>query len=185
MLIGGVMIAVGITGFLGQAFSACGGLNWLPQSFEWPAGQVDGVITTSSGLRVVPTNAAGRVQVYDADWNFLRGWHIGSGASGAFALRPLENDCFEVITARGNHRYVFTTDGELLTAGTYPSQDYTRLSTAGEPAVVPTAWWLWPFTSPLISWLIFAGGFAMFGLACWRRKGKKAADAKPASSSDP
>jgi hypothetical protein len=169
-VLGGAMVAVGIIGFLGQAFSAVGGLNWLPRTFEWPAGSVDGMITTPSGLRVVPTTAAGRVQVYDAEWNFIRGWHIGAGASGAFALRPLDDDRFEVFTARGDHHYVFSIDGELISEGTYPGGDYSKLSTAGQPAVVPTSWWLWVFTNPLHGWLVFAGGFALFGLACIRRK---------------
>jgi hypothetical protein len=155
---------------LGQALSAVGGLNWLPPSFEWPAGAVEGMITTPTGLRVVPTTAAGRVQVYDGEWNFLRGWHIGPGASGAFALRPLGTDRFEVITARGNHRYVFDTDGQLIAEGTYPAGEYSQLSTAGAPAVVPTAWWLWIFTNPLHAWLVLAGGFALFALASCRNK---------------
>ena len=67
VLLAGAMVAVGGVGFLGQVLSAVGGLNWLPESFEWPAGAVEGMITTPSGLRVVPTTAAGRVQVYDAD----------------------------------------------------------------------------------------------------------------------
>ncbi len=170
LLLAGAMVAVGIAGFLGQALSAVGGLNWLPHSFEWPAGSVDGMITTQSGLRVVPTAAAGRVQVYDAEWNFKRGWHIGPGAGGAFALRPLENDRFAVFTVRGNRHYIFNTDGELVSQGTYPAGDYARVRSAGQPAVVPTRWWLWVFTNPLHGWLVFAGGFAVLGLASFCRK---------------
>lgn len=179
LLLAGAMVAVGGVGFMGQVLSAVGGLNWLPESFEWPAGAVEGMITTPSGLRIVPTTAAGRVQLYDADWNFLRGWHIGPGASGAFALRPLDGDRFEVITARGDHRYVFSTQGDLLSAGTYPGEEYERFSGAGVPAVVPTPWWLWVFTNPLHAWLVFAGGFAVFGLACYRTKRKGPTGAEP------
>lgn len=159
-LLGGFMLTVGVAGFCGQGFSAAGGLNWLPQSFEWPAGSVDGAITTQNDLRVVPTTA-GRVQVYDADWNFLRGWHIGPGATGAFSLRPLAGNHFEIITARGNYRYQYDTDGELISQGTYDPEDYDALTHFGEPAVVPTAWWLRPFSSPIIAGLIMAAGLGV------------------------
>jgi hypothetical protein len=170
MLLGGPLIAIGVVAFVAQGFSALGGFNWLPETFEWPAGSVDDVITTANGLHVVPTNAAGRVQVYDADWNFIRGWHIGPGASGAFVLRPLDGDRFEIFTARGDHHYVFNTGGELISEGTYPGADYDKVSGAGRSAVVPTPWWLWVFTSPLIAWLVGTAGFAMVGLASVRAK---------------
>jgi hypothetical protein len=170
MFLGGAMITAGVAGFFGQAISAIGGFNWLPETVEWPAGWVDGVIKTETGLRVVPTEAAGRVQVYDGDWKFIRGWHIGPGASGAFALRPLKEDRFEVFTARGNHHYVFDTGGNLISEGTYPGAEYSKVKDAGEPAVVPTAWWLWIFAHPLIAWLVAVAGMAFVGLAAWRAK---------------
>lgn len=167
VLLGGAMIVVGTLGFMGQALSATGGLNWLPATWEWPMGTVEGVITTENGLHIAPTEAAGRVQVYDSQWRFQRGWHIGAGA---FALRPLKGDEFEVLTARGNHRYVFNTAGELISTGTYPGEDYERLAHFGEPAVIATRWWLWPWTGPLAAWLIYAGGFGCVALACLGRR---------------
>jgi hypothetical protein len=182
VLLGGALIMVGIVSFMGQAASATGGLNWLPETWQWPVGSADGVITTQNGLHVVPTIAAGRVQVYDPEWHFLRGWHIGPGATGVFALRPLERDQFEVFTARGDNRYVFNTNGKLISSGKYPGEDYETVSQAGRPAAIPTSWWLWAFSSPDRSMLVGMAGFALFALACYRRKhvvGTEAASTSP------
>ena len=74
-----LFIAVGAMGFLGSMLSAVGGLNWLPDSFEWPAGYVDGVVYTNNGIYIVPLTPSGRVQLYDAEWKFIRGWHVDAG----------------------------------------------------------------------------------------------------------
>jgi hypothetical protein len=40
---GGGLLAIGAAGFFGLVFSATGGLNWLPSSFEWPVGSAHGI----------------------------------------------------------------------------------------------------------------------------------------------
>jgi hypothetical protein len=160
LFLGGLMFVVGVIGLVAPTFW----LKMLSPTDEYPAGWVDGVITTENGQRVVPLTHVGRLQVYDAEWNFLRGWFIGPGGGGAVALRPLKNDNFEVLTARGNYRYVFNTSGELISTGTYPGKDFPLSS--GESAVVPTPWWLWVFAGPLYWFLLCAGGSALIALAC-------------------
>ena len=73
------LLLIGVTGFLGAGFSSAGGLNWLPSSFEWPVGSVDGVVTTKDGLHVVPHTPSGRIQIYDSGWHFTRGWRVDAG----------------------------------------------------------------------------------------------------------
>src|SRR5215831_20079947 len=68
------LVVVGAAGFFGSGLSAVGGLNWLPNSFEWPVGYSGGILTTAEGLHVVPHTPSGRIQVYDADWTFRTGW---------------------------------------------------------------------------------------------------------------
>jgi len=45
---------------------------------DWPAGFVSGVVQTPDNLWVVPEISPGRVQVYDSNWHFLRGWQVKS-----------------------------------------------------------------------------------------------------------
>lgn len=87
-LLARVLLILGAVGFFGNGLSAAGGLNWLPPSFEWPAGYTRGVVTTPAGMHVVPLQPSGRVQIYDAGWKFLRGWHIDSLPLQVL-LRPL------------------------------------------------------------------------------------------------
>ena len=159
--VGSLLAVVGSLGFFGNALSDVGGLNWLPGSFEWPAGYVSGVATTSDGLFVVPHTPSGRVQVYDSDWKFLRGWHVDAGA-GTFKLRSSGTDRIEVFTARGQWHYVFDESGALISRKNYTPETYSSLDGAGQSVVVPTAPWLWVFTHPGISWAaLFVGIIVM------------------------
>lgn len=151
-------LVVGGIGFFGSALSATGGLNWLPGSFEWPVGYISGVVTTPAGLHVVAHTPSGRVQVYDADWTFIIGWHVDAGA-GTFKVLAPEQDRIEVITARGQWHYVFDMDGGLISKQTYEPKTYNEFPDTGASMLVPTAPWLWIFSHPGYSWAVVALGF--------------------------
>jgi hypothetical protein len=165
--IASILFAIGAIGFFGSGFSACGGLNVLPQSFEWPAGYTDGIIAMPGGLHVVPLISSGRVQIYDANWHFIRGWAVDA-AAGTFQLIPSGRAQFDVITARQNKLYTYRIDGTLIQSRTYARGDYGSFKTATESRVVPTRIWLWPFSSPIFGWLSFMLGMLAMGLV--RRK---------------
>src|SRR5438270_13980897 len=97
-------MVVGAAGFFGSGLSAVGGHNWLPSSFEWPMGYAQGVVTTREGLHVVPHTPTGRIQIYDADWSFVRGWHVEAGGGDFRLLEPAMGQ-LHVITARGAWHY--------------------------------------------------------------------------------
>ena len=76
-------------------------------------------------------------------------------------VRAPRSGRIDVYTARGARHYVFSETGELLSASTYPPKDYSSFADpAAESLLVPTPFWLWPFTHPLCSWLL-----AMVGIA--------------------
>lgn len=165
-------LVVGGLGFFGCALSAVGGLNWLPHSFEWPAGYCKGVVSTPGGLRVVPHTASGRVQVYDSDWRFVRGWHVYAGG-GVFKIVEASDVRIEVVTARGDWHYVFGIDGEQLSKQEYTPKQYSSFPDKGAPAVVPTAPWLWVFSSPFISWgvmMLGIGGLVLLNRSRLKRR---------------
>ena len=166
------LLVVGAAGFFGSALSAVGGLSWLPSTFEWPAGYTGGVVSTAEGLHVVPHTPSGRIQVYDANWYFLTGWHVDAGG-GTFKLLAPAGGRIEVITSRGQWRYVFGLDGRLISKSTYQPKTYTSFPDAGESLVVPTAPWLWAFSHPGISWAIAMTGMVM--LIIMERAGKRKA----------
>ena len=169
--VGGMLVALGGFGFFSTMLSASGGLRWLPASFEWPVGIVDGVVVMPDGAQVVPHTASGRIQVYDRDWSFLRGWYVDAGG-GVFVLRPAGPNQIEVITARRQMRYVYSLDGSLLSQEGYAPRSYSDFPASGVFAAVPTRWWLWMFTSPFYCGAIIAIGIVMSSLA-GRRKAKR------------
>lgn len=150
------LIVVGISGFLATALSAAGVLD-LPPSREWPAGYVRGVVTAADGKYIVPLPPAGRVQLYDPQWHFIRGWNVDAGG-GDFKVEYSPNGLIEVFTQRGAFHYSFTEDGSLIsTAGILP-ESFDSLP-CGESVLVPTSPLLWVFSSPWLSW-----GTALIGI---------------------
>jgi hypothetical protein len=71
-------VLIGASGFFAAALSAVG-IFKLPSSREWPAGYVSGVVTTPDGKYIVPLVPSGRVQLYDSQWHFIRGWNVDAG----------------------------------------------------------------------------------------------------------
>jgi len=144
----GLLVFIGSAGFFAEGLSAEGIIR-LPKSYEWPAGYVSGVTATSHGKYVVPLVTAGRVQVYDAHWHFLCGWNV-EALGGEFTVAATTDGTVEVFTARGNHRFSFTENGDLISAST-AAESYDALPSGGQSVVVPTSPLLWAFSSPLIS----------------------------------
>jgi hypothetical protein len=166
------LMVVGEVGFFGSVLSAAGGLNWLPSSFEWPVGYTGGVVSTADGLHVAPHTPSGRIQVYDANWSFVTGWHVDAGG-GTFKLLAPAGGRIEVITARGRWHYVFALDGTLISKNSYEPKSYDSFPREGESVVVPTAPWLWTFSHPGISWVVLAIGMVM--LIIIQKAGKRKA----------
>jgi hypothetical protein len=148
---GGMLVSIGVVGFFGSALSAVGGLNWLGASLEWPAGFVSGVVTTEQGVHIIPHTPSGRIQIYDANWKFIRGWPVDAGG-GTFKLSSTETNTVEVVTARGQWRYVFDFNGNLLNQENYSPATYSNFPESGEAYFIPTKPWLWVFSHPFLSW---------------------------------
>lgn len=176
--VGGILMALGGFGFFGTALSASGGFRWLPTTFEWPMGVVHGVVVMPDGTQVVPHTASGRIQVYDRDWKFVRGWNVDA-SGGTFILRVAGPNQVEVITARGEMRYIYDLNGSLLSQDGYAPRSYSDFPASGVVAAVPTRWWLWMFTSPVYSWAVAVTGM---GVLYWagRMKARRRKPPNPA-----
>jgi len=160
MALMGLLMMVGGEGFFAPSFLVEGVFK-PPSTFQWPAGLVRGIATTPDGVNVVPITPAGRVQLYDSRWHFIRGWQVNAGG-GDFKVETTPEGIIEVFTARGQHHYSFTEDGVRIPAdhgGGGILEDYGSLS-AGEFTSVPTPPYLWIFSSPFLSW-----GVGVIGMA--------------------
>jgi hypothetical protein len=170
----GFLVAFGALAFFGQGISAVGGLNWLPPSFEWPAGHVNGVLTTDDGRHIVLIQGAGRIQVYDSSWRFLRGWPAGT----ALKLRLLEDGTVEALS-KGLRGFVFDLHGKLISQRVYGVREMVDLENSlprGDRIFVPTSPWLYAFSSPFFGWLV--GVVGMLGWFVANRKSDQSSSAK-------
>ncbi|HSY31439.1 MAG TPA: hypothetical protein VLA42_05580 [Verrucomicrobiae bacterium] len=156
----GLLVLTGFGGFFAAALAAEGILK-LPNSFEWPAGYVEGVKTLPDGKSVVPLEPSGRLQIYDPNWRFLRGWHVDAHA-GRFRVECPSSGLIEVYTGRGNHHYTYKENGQMVSSMTY-SEGFSWPPEEGSYIVVPTTPIGWVFSSPFISWS--AGVLGFIGLA--------------------
>jgi hypothetical protein len=165
LLPAGVLGLFGVGGFFGAALSSMGGLDFLG-SFEWPIGYTSGVVRLPDGRYVVPHTPSGRVQVYDRDLHFQRGWRINA-SGGTFAVRASPDGKIKIDTARGDRHLVYDPDGRLLLEGTYPqAESRARLTPPADALTltVPTSWWKWPLTGPFYGWLCFLAALGLWGL---------------------
>ena len=164
-----LLILIGAGGFFAAALSATGIIK-LPTSYEWPAGYVRGVVTTVDGKHIVPLMPSGRVQIYDSQWHFIRGWNVDA-SGGDFKARCSSDGVIEIFTARGQRHYSFTQDGHLVSSETF-SEPFSSLPIEGQSVVVRTSPLLWIFSSPFLSWAVAVVGFG--GLAVLKKMGHRA-----------
>ncbi len=178
IVVSGFLVLIGSAGFFAEAMSGVGIIN-LPRSYEWPAGYASGVKKIASGLYVVPLDAEGRVQLYDSNWHFLRGWNV-EAQGGDFTVAPTPDGNIDVFTSRGEHQYSFTENGDLLSTANFSDSSWSPQKD-GQTVIVPTSPVLWAFSSPAISWGIAILGLIGLGLVK-KFTGQKLESSKPPMS---
>jgi hypothetical protein len=161
----GLLVFIGMGGFFAQFLVGTGALA-LPKHIQWPVGNATGVTRTQDGIYVVPLVPQSRVQLYDAQRQFLLGWNVDTGGKD-FRVDCSPDGAIEVI--RGNRKYLFSRNGDLLKEENIEAigDGYNSVLSSSESVAVPTSPFLWIFTSPFHSWLIGALGIA--GLALQKK----------------
>lgn len=91
----GALTVLGAGGFFACMLSAEGILK-LAKHREWPAGYVEGIAKTSQGEYIVPLVPSGRIQLYDSQWHFLRGWNVDA-EGGEFTVHSAPDHDIEVF----------------------------------------------------------------------------------------
>ena len=144
---GRVTALLALVGFFASTVQT--GFGCCSRSTEWPPGVATGVVHASTGEAVVLVAAADRVQVYDSDWRFLRGWNVGEhGKFGGFHLS--EGDVINVHAPGRRIRYDL--HGRVLEStpiGETPRPPRSLL------AWVPGSAWYWFLLSPVPCLLLF------------------------------
>ena len=174
----GIFCLYGIAGFFGSGFASTGGLDWLG-AFEWPVGYTSGVVRTHDGKYIVPHEPTDRIQIYDANLHFLRGWRVAAG-SGALTADVDADDHIHAYVARGDWHLVYDTDGRILSQSHYDPRQSPGVPANAISVRVPTRWWLWPLTGPFYGWLCAMVFLALFFAT--GRRGRNKLIVRPARS---
>lgn len=164
-VLGGILMATGVAAFFSTILAS---LGVIPASFEWPVGRADQIIQMQDGFRAVTHTPSGRIQVYDPAWHFVRAWNVDA-AGGVFKAKLTPTGLLEVWTSRGEKRFLFATDGQLVEAGSYSPSSYSDFLEDGAPGYVPTPLPLWIFAHPFVAWLVGIIGMAMLAISDWKR----------------
>jgi hypothetical protein len=146
------LIGYGGLAFCAQPLAALAGPSFTTASFEWPVGFAGGVVRDARGRYVVPLDPCNRIQVYDRDDKFLKGWFVDPPGK-VFRLRIADGDRIEALGSRGE-KLVYSGSGELLKRESYDRDAVGQVPQEGSTRRwFPTAWLLLPFAHPVIAWL--------------------------------
>ena len=103
----------GLIGCLSGILMSYGLYKIIPDSFEIPLGELEGIAVNSEGNIYCGTKYYSRIQVYDIEGRFLYGKHIDS-TMGPFKIKINSNDQLEVSIYSGYQKLIFSKDGTLL-----------------------------------------------------------------------
>jgi hypothetical protein len=165
-----VLIAYGMLGFLGAFLSATERLPWRSEDTALPMGRVDGAVIDADGLIYCPSPPWGRIQLYDRDKRFIRGWFVNA-FGGVFRIHVNAQNHLEVATARRRMLYVFDREGHLLSRASYEPRSYADFDHwRGSVISIPTPFYLLPLTHPVIAWLVALAGMLLLTAATRQRR---------------
>lgn len=162
-IVASACLIIGAAGFFLTIFISLNGSSYLPETFEWPVGTAENVVVTSDNTYIIPLLPIERIQIYDKDLKFQRGWFIDAGG-GEFKLAAAGDNDFYIYTSRSNLRLHYDIYGKLISTKPFSSANYSKLKTEAHHRVeIPTPFYLLIFTDPVIASLFCAlGGLLLF-----------------------
>ena len=148
----------------------------VPESWAWPLPAETRVQVLPDGRRVADTESAGRLQVYDADGNYLNGWFIPSHGGHYQVLGPDltvgENTILVYAVRADKGLILYDPEGRVLREQGAPNGFKARPQGHFETMSFQTPWYLWPLARPIHGWVTMMAGFFSMGaiqfLLCWR-----------------
>ena len=152
-----LLFFLGCAGYLAQCALGVG-LMKLPESCEWPVRNAVHAVQLEEGSFAVPLNAVGRVQIYDAEWRFVRGWQVPARGTG-FRMDLMLDGTIRVLNSRQQASF-YTESGQPLEA---KNRSYNASEPVGAlPLDVPVRLAANPlqlmFASRLATWCVAAFG---------------------------
>jgi hypothetical protein len=190
------LLVVGAVGFFGNAilsFTLASTKNGYLGGIEFPATFTTITIQASDGRFYSATQTTQRIQRYDTQRRFERGWFVNSG-SGLMTIGMTDEGNVVLAYARKRQIEIFSPDGVPLGAsGPLPHDNKTTASFYDRPlhprtsglegvalatpaqvpnkGVTPTTFILFPLENTVLSWLIMMIGMIPAMIEKWRGRG--------------
>ncbi len=179
LLLGGALVAIGATGFLGGFMAAAGASAYVPSGVALPLGAVQSWHVDTAGNIYLALAFYGRVQQYDAQGRYIRGWAVPT-SGGPLTLASADPGEIAVYAARPERRFLYDTAGQSLgsiSADHFPEDTVaTRPSaTGGQLEFIRSQ--LWPqvvhhrpdgtrvtLIQPTLPWWLLQGPLPVWGL---------------------
>ena len=120
---------IGFGGFLAGGVCAFITISGEPRVSSWarfPLGGLETIAVDSHGNLYCGINFYSRIQVYSSEGEFIRGWFLDAGG-GVFRIKIDDEDRLHAGTARGDYYYIFSTEGELLSAREMSPKEEERI----------------------------------------------------------
>jgi hypothetical protein len=168
-LVSSVLMIYGGVARHANVLSTAGAFDRIP-SFEYPVWHADGVVTLGDGTHVVAHKPSSRIQIYDRDWRFLRGWRVRSGG-GDFRILNASEDRIEVFIERGDFHDTYDRNGNRLVGDPDASREPGTYLASPRQGTLPLSPWLRPFSSLGLASLLWLSGLVIL-LACFYRVNK-------------
>lgn len=187
--IASVFLVIGGIGWLGDILITNRKSPFIGSETELPLGRLEGIVVDSQGNIYCGSQSYGRIQQYDAQGNFTRGWFIKT-AGGAFRMQINKEDQLLVATARTDLFATFDQDGDMVdlqtnlpgiyqefglvsqsrfessNGDTYVIENsfffphVVRISFDGKQStIITTSWYKWLFMTPFPAYLFAGLGF--------------------------
>lgn len=188
----GALLLLGFVGWFGGALMLIHKPGWISSNTQLPLGDLHCIAVDSQGRIYCGLGFYSRIQVYDDQGRFLRGWWID--ATGRLRLHMAEGDRLEVEAIRRDRIFTFDPNGTLIESrqeteaqredfdrrDQLPVADargrtfavrsklfwprVVREDQAGRTTIISMPWYLWPIMGPLPAWLFFFVGILLLGL---------------------
>lgn len=193
------LLLLGCVGWFGGALTLIHKPAWISSNTQLPLGDLQSVALDSQGRIYCGLGFYSRIQVYDNQGRFLRGWWVDAGG-GMLRFHVAEGDRLEVEAVRRDRVFTFDPNGHLIESNqetetqreVFDRRDQlaaadargrtfairnrlfwphvVREDQAGQTTVVSTPWYLWPIMGPFPAWIFCAVGIVTLGITAVRRR---------------
>ena len=189
-----VLLVLGAVGFLGGVFVGICQPTWISPATQMPLGGLGSIVVDKRGDIYCGLEFYSRIQVYDAQGRFLRGWWVDGGAGGTWRLQLTDDGLLEVEAGRRGRIHIFDGNGVLCEQSKQSESQresvndrnqFVAMDTSGgrytirnrilcprvvrdahneQSTIIATPWYLWPIMGPLPAWGFFMCGLVALGI---------------------